>query len=152
MTTKNLKEQQLINELQMLRVNFAQAIDEQKWEMFDDILDEQVTVDYTDFGIPVSTMSKSDVVNIIKNTLKQNVKTMHFLTNFNLNEIDSTTISGIVNVFARHHSTNVENGSTFDVTAKYVDTYSKTNSGWRIKSFKLAVSWTEGNVTDVFNM
>jgi 3-phenylpropionate/cinnamic acid dioxygenase small subunit len=152
MTNKNLKEQQSINELQMLRINFAQAIDEQKWELFDHILDEQVTVDYTDFGIPVSTLSKNDVVNIIKNTLKQNVKTMHFLTNFNHTEIDSSTVSGIVNVFARHHSTDVENGSTFDVTAKYVDTYSKTNSGWRIKSFKLAVSWTEGNVTDVFNM
>jgi 3-phenylpropionate/cinnamic acid dioxygenase small subunit len=152
MKTKNLMEQQSINELQMLRINFAQAIDEQKWELFDNILDEQVTVDYTDFGIPVATMSKTDVVNIIKNTLKQGVKTMHFLTNFNFTEIDVNTVNGIVNVFARHHSTAVEGGSTFDVTAKYIDTYTKTNAGWRINSFKLSVSWTEGNVGDVFNM
>jgi 3-phenylpropionate/cinnamic acid dioxygenase small subunit len=149
---KNLIEQKTLNELQMLRINFAQAIDEQKWELFDNILDEQVTVDYTDFGIPVSTMAKNDVVNIIKNTLKNDVKTMHFLTNFNYSETNENSLNGIVNVFARHHSTSIEGGSTFDVTAKYIDTYSLTNSGWRIKSFKLAVSWSEGNVMDVFNM
>jgi 3-phenylpropionate/cinnamic acid dioxygenase small subunit len=149
---KNLIEQKTLNELQMLRINFAQAIDEQKWELFENILDEQVTVDYTDFGIPVSTFAKNDVVNIIKNTLKKDVKTMHFLTNFNYTESNKDVVEGIVNVFARHHSTAVEGGSTFDVTAKYIDTYSKTDAGWRIKSFKLAVSWSEGNVTDVFNM
>jgi 3-phenylpropionate/cinnamic acid dioxygenase small subunit len=149
---KNLIEQKTLNELQMLRINFAQAIDEQRWELFNDILDEEVTVDYTDFGIPVSTMSKKDVVNIIKNTLKEGVKTMHFLTNFNYTETDKENVSGIVNVLARHHPTAIEGGSTFDVTAKYIDTYSKTDSGWRIKSFKLAVAWSEGNVTDVFNM
>jgi 3-phenylpropionate/cinnamic acid dioxygenase small subunit len=149
---KNLIEQKTLNELQMLRINFAQAIDEHKWELFENILDEQVTVDYTDFGIPVSIFAKNDVVNIIKNTLKKDVKTMHFLTNFNYNESNKDVVEGIVNVFARHHSTAVEGGSTFDVTAKYIDTYSKTDAGWRIKSFKLAVSWSEGNVTDVFNM
>jgi hypothetical protein len=148
---KNLEIQQ---DLQTLRFNFAKGIDTKNWELFSQTLNDEVVVDYIDFGIPAKKMTRNEIVELIKGTLKEGVKTQHYLTNFNYTEIAETTAKGSAYVFARHFMPNSDatGGESFDVNASYIDSYVLTANGWKINEFKLSVSWLTGNPTSAFNL
>jgi hypothetical protein len=141
------------SELQDLRINFAKGVDENNWELFVQTLAENVEVDYTDFGIPVATMTKIEVANLVKSAKKIGLKTQHYLSNYKYQE-NENDISGEVYVFARHFMPNADRmtAEAFDVNARYLDTYTHTNEGWKISKFKLSVGWMTGNPSSAFNL
>jgi hypothetical protein len=144
---------QIKETLQDLRINFAKAIDEKNWALLAQTLDENVLVDYIDFGIPAATMTKSQLVDLIKGTLKEGVKTQHFLSNFHY-DIKENAATGVAYVLARHFLPSQDGftGESFDVNARYVDAYALTKEGWKISQFKLSVSWFTGSASSVFNL
>jgi SnoaL-like domain len=139
--------------LQALRINFAKGIDENNWDFFAQTLHENVVVDYSDFGIPAATMTKAQVVELLKGAFKKGIKTQHFVSNFH-HEISVNSATGVVYVLARHFMPAAEGfgGEAFDVNARYLDTYVLTNNGWKISQFKLSVSWFTGNPSSAFNL
>ncbi|MGL4632668.1 MAG: nuclear transport factor 2 family protein [Leadbetterella sp.] len=141
-------------ELESLRINFARGIDSKNWDLFAQTLDDEVLVDYIDFGIPAKKMTRNEIVDLIRGTLKNGVKTKHFLTNFNYTSISESRAKGDVYVLARHFMPNSDGtiGESFDVNASYVDSYVLTTNGWKINEFKLSVSWFTGNPSSAFNL
>jgi hypothetical protein len=139
--------------LQALRINFAKGVDENNWELFAQTLAENVEVDYTDFGIPVSTMTKIEVANLVKGAKKIGLKTQHYLSNYKYQD-NENDVSGEIYVFARHFMPNADGltGEAFDVNGRYLDTYTLTNEGWKISKFKLSVNWMIGNPASAFNL
>jgi SnoaL-like domain len=148
-----MKNLEVSQELQALRITFANAIDANNWELFIQTLDEDVEVDYSDFGIPASTMGKQQVVDLLSGAFKTGIKTQHFVSNFDY-EIKENSANGTVYVLAKHFMPNSDgtNGESFDVNAKYLDKYVLTPSGWKISKFKLSVSWFIGNPSSAFNL
>ncbi|MGL4335124.1 MAG: nuclear transport factor 2 family protein [Lactococcus garvieae] len=149
-----MKNLEINQELQTLRINFAKGIDESNWELFAQTLNDEVLVDYIDFGIPAKKMTREQIVELIRGTLKKGVKTQHFVSNFNYFDITEKTINGIVYVLAKHFMPSADgaSGESFDVNARYIDSYVLTDDGWKISKFKLSISWFTGNPTSAFNL
>jgi SnoaL-like domain len=139
--------------LQALRINFAQGIDERNWALLENTLAEEVLVDYTDLGVPPSMMKKNEVVNLLKSSIKDGLKTQHYLSNYKF-DIEGNEAKGTVYVFARHYlpSADGTSGDAFDLNARYIDSFIKTENGWKINQYKLSVSWFIGNPASVFNL
>jgi hypothetical protein len=139
--------------LQALRISFAKGIDERNWELLENTLSDEVWVDYSDLGVPPSMMMKNQVVELLKSSIKDGLKTQHYLSNYDF-KIEDNEANGSVYVFARHYLPFADGtgGDAFDLNARYLDGFIKTENGWKINKYKLSVSWFIGNPSSVFNL
>jgi SnoaL-like domain len=136
-------------ELVDLRLKFAQGVDEKNYDLVENTLTDEVLVDYSDLGVPPTMMTKRQVVELLKGSIKEGLKTQHYLSNFDF-EIGEESAKGTVYVFARHYLPST--GDAFDLNARYIDGFVKTENGWKINKYKLSISWAVGNPASVFNL
>jgi hypothetical protein len=117
-----------------------------QWDrLVQEVFHDKVTVDYTSlFGGEVETLPSSELVARWKTALPGFESTQHLLGSHHV-EIDKDTAKAIVHVRANHFLPNTMGGDTWVVGGTYYYELTRTDTGWRVHSSRLAKSYVEGN-------
>ena len=127
-----------------IRVRFTRYIDTKDWKGLTTLLSDRVDVDYSDFGIPIQTMTREEFVGLIRNTLsREGVRTQHYISNFDISvEGDNATCQA--HVRAMHFLPN-EGESMLEMGGYYEAKLVRIAQDWKIKSWKFTILWSRGN-------
>ncbi|MEM1340261.1 MAG: nuclear transport factor 2 family protein [Bacteroidota bacterium] len=134
-------------EIAELHYKYAQAIDKNDWALFQSIVDKEIIVDYSRWGMggPV-TMTNFEYADLVKHLFStESLSTQHYMTNPLVEMVDETNAKGEAYVYARHY----RNNEIMSLNAYYACEYKKTNSGWLFTSIEMNPRWDEG--ADVVN-
>lgn len=133
-------------EIAELHYKYAQGIDKKNWEVFRSVFDDEVTADYSKWGMggPM-VMSGDEYVQLVEYLFStEGLVTQHYMTN-SLLTINNNEAEGDTYVFARHK----KGDQVMNLNAFYTCRYAKRESGWKITSIQMTPRWDEGD--DVVN-
>jgi 3-phenylpropionate/cinnamic acid dioxygenase small subunit len=132
--------------IQALRINFAVALDNKDWKLFESLFAEEVETDWTAWGVPKQTMKKDDIVKMFSQQAfrRSELQTEHIYSNFRVN-VSNNNASCVSNFVGFHHIPGFEGGDEFILRGEYADKLSKTHEGWKIHSLTLRIFYATGN-------
>lgn len=126
-------------EIQDLLYNYADIIDSQEFDKLRDIFTEDAHIDYSAFGGAVGNLEeiieflKSAMIGLFPNT-------QHLNANLQI-RVDRDTGSGRIMCFNPQEMNLGEDSQTYMLGLWYIDTYVRTEKGWRIKTRYEEKSW-----------
>ncbi|MHB1137372.1 MAG: nuclear transport factor 2 family protein [Microthrixaceae bacterium] len=130
-------------ELTDLMVRYSHAVDTRSWDEFDDIFTPDAVIDYTAFGGPRGTLEETK--QYLASTLSQFPSFQHLLANPEL-RIDGDSATGRTMCFNPMGVARPEGEAgeprMFFCGLWYLDTFRRTEQGWRIATRSEEKSWT----------
>ncbi len=130
-------------ELMDLMVRYSHAIDTRSWDELDDVFTPDAVIDYTAFGGPSGPLD--EIKQYLSSTLSQFPTFQHLLANPEL-RIDGDAATGRTMCFNPMGVARAEGESgeprMFFCGLWYLDTFRRTDTGWRISARAEEKSWT----------
>lgn len=133
-------------EISDLLIRYTTCLDTKDWKLLHSCFTDEVEIDFSSIGIPLSTTSKVDnFIAFLSQVLgRARLKTQHLSTNHVIS-VEGNSAVCTSYVFAQHYISDGEGGDDFVVRGYYTDTLVRTFQGWRISKRKFTVAWTTGN-------
>ncbi len=126
-------------------IRYCWAIDERRFEDFDDVFTKDARVDYG--SLP--TLEGRDAVRAyVERVVAPLDVTQHLVTNHQITQ-DDDGIRSRCYFQAQHVRRGLDGGDNFIIAGIYRDAWSRTEAGWRIRARALEVLWTDGNAAVV---
>jgi 3-phenylpropionate/cinnamic acid dioxygenase small subunit len=138
--SRKLEDEAAIHEV---LVRYATAIDTHEHDLLDDVFTEDATIDYRE------TQGPSDSYPAIRTFLATAMKRFrilqHVLSNARI-EVEGDRARSKTYVRAMHGTKTPKGMKFFELGGEYVDTWVRTEAGWRIAERKLRALWFQGDV------
>ncbi|MCU0695236.1 MAG: nuclear transport factor 2 family protein [Myxococcaceae bacterium] len=129
-----------------LRHRFGRALDERQWSVFDTILEPQLDVDLSAFGIAAATMPRAQFVALYQHSFRRpEMKSHQLYANFEISVVGEVA-TATSSLFGRHWMADFPGGAHFTLHARYHDRLTRASGDWRLAATRLEVLFTEGNV------
>lgn len=132
--------------IRQIRYQFAEALDNKDWHLFETLFADEIDTDYTAWGIPVQKMEKSFLVAMFSKQAFRNAElvTEHLYSNFRIT-IEQDKAICVSNFLGQHYIANFEGGEEFYLRGEYTDQLVKTKQGWKLSGLKLRIFYMSGN-------
>lgn len=128
-------------ELNELMNRYAASIDLRDWARLRTVFADRVEADFTSMGTKaVFRGPAEDWVAAIRSTITGFDATQHFLANHSV-ELAGSRATDLRYMQARH----VLGPAHYTIAGYYTSEMSRTLAGWRIASYRLTVTWTDGD-------
>lgn len=121
-----------------LLLRYAEAVDFRDWERLRSCFDDGAELEYETSGVHDSPDAFVANCRRLTGMIRS---TQHFVSNVVV-RVDGDTASSRCYVWAQH--TPIEGGPAFFLGGVYDDRHLRSASGWRIRSRRLSLRWTEG--------
>jgi hypothetical protein len=129
------------NAIVALCIRYATALDSRDWALLRTCFEPDVVAEYAGIG---EILGYDALEQVCQRALMPLDASQHFLGNHVVvldgDEADATTY-----LQAQHVRSGIPGGDTFLLAGKYTDRVVRRDGGWRFKTRKLEVMWTQGN-------
>jgi len=126
-------------------IRYCWALDERDWSDLAQVFIEDAVVA---FGSAPPFQSLAKIQAHVAGILEPLDSSQHMVSNHQIESLEGETRSRCY-FHAQHTKSGLEGGSNFVVAGSYHDIWVDSPHGWRIRSRRLRVIWTEGNVAVV---
>ena len=124
---------------------FGMAIDLRDWDDFRNLFADSVEFDYSSIGEVAGTLKPKDIANTACQDLGGFQATQHVITN-HLVEHAGNKATCKAHVRAMHLLANNEQESMLEIGGYYIAGLVRTDSGWKIKTWKFIILWSKGDL------
>ena len=127
-------------EIQDLLYNYADIIDSQEFDKLQDIFTEDAHIDYSAFGGAAGNLE--EIIEFLKSAMIGRFpNTQHLNANLQI-KVNGDTGTGRIMCFnPQEMKLGEDQSQTYMLGLWYIDTYVRTNKGWRIKTRSEEKSW-----------
>ncbi|WP_416897204.1 MAG: nuclear transport factor 2 family protein [Minwuia sp.] len=123
---------------------YAWAIDTKDFDQLHQVFDTDVEADFTGFGGKHVIVSRAEWVDTVRKTVGNLDATQHLLGNHR-HRIDGDTAHMTAYLQAMHRYNGAKADTDYVIGGHYEIDLRKTDEGWRIRRYKLVVTWETGN-------
>lgn len=128
-----------------LTIGYAWALDHRRFDDLADIFAPDGVADYGRLGIHTGPAAIGEVT---ARALSRFDRTQHIVSNHQIS-VDGETATGRCYLQAQHVWRDSSGDHNYTVGGSYLDSFRRTDAGWRIAHRTLRVTWTEGTVGPV---
>ena len=142
MTTETLADRVAIADVMY---TYALAVDTKDWHALETVFAEQIRADFRTFGVKdIYDGSAAGWIANIRASIAGMDATQHMMSN-HLYEVSGDQAKGTTYLRAIHICRNDWGEDFYTVGGHYEVELSRLNLGWRITSYGLRVTWSQGN-------
>jgi SnoaL-like domain len=135
-----------ILEISSVRPRFGRAADMRDFAAMEGLFQPEVFADMSEFGIPASTLARTDLVAMFRHAFRhEGVKTQQLYGSVAV-EVDGDVATCRSYLRGLHVGKDFPGGDTFELHAEYTDQLDRTDTGWRIAQTRLRVISVTGNL------
>jgi hypothetical protein len=126
-------------------IRYATGVDMRDWSAFRSCFCDEVEIDFSSWsGAPARTLPADDWVTGVRAGLSGFDATQHISANRSI-EIEGDRASCVSYVQANHVLQSDGEGGSFRIGGYYTNHLVRTDAGWKIRSCRLTVTWTQGD-------
>lgn len=128
-------------EIQAVLNRYASSLDGRDWSRLATCFTPDAVADY---GVLGRHDGFAAIEGLVRGVLGKLDASQHFISNHEV-DLDGNTAKSRCYLQAQHVKRNTEGGDNYLVGGIYLDDWVRTDSGWRIQSRQLQITWIEGN-------
>jgi len=124
---------------------YALAIDSKDWALLERVFADRLTADFRSFGVKNAFEgTRAEWIANVRGTIDGMDATQHMMAN-HLYDIDGDRATGTTYIRALHVCRNDWGGDRYTIGGYYDVTMARQADGWRITTYALNVTWSEGD-------
>ncbi|MEJ8568578.1 nuclear transport factor 2 family protein [Elongatibacter sediminis] len=128
-------------DIRSVLLRYATALDQRDWSMLSSCFVPEASAEYETIGLLEGYPA---IESICRTALQPMSVTQHLIGNIAI-QVDGDEATSSCYLHAQHVRPDTPGGDSNIIAGEYVDEWTRTPEGWRIRHRKLRVLWTFGN-------